>query len=104
MLVVVSGAARPAMGDVVFLKNGQRIEGTIADKGSLYELKTEHGSVELPKSDVDRLVRSPEAITREVEETRFRARVLCEEVGRLEGNVKAANAKNCLETMCLKGR
>jgi TPR repeat protein len=82
----------PAAADVVFLKNGQRLEGTLTEKGDNYELKTDLETITIPKADVDRIVKSFEAIKAEGEEMHKKARALYEDAIKLpEG--KEANAK-----------
>jgi TPR repeat protein len=81
-----------AAADIVLLKSGQRLEGELSEKGGAVELKTEHGTLEISKTDIQKVVRSPEAITRDAEETRDRARALYDEALKLS-DLKAANAK-----------
>lgn len=81
-----------AAADIVLLKSGQRLEGELTEKGGTVELKTPQGTLEIPKADIQKMVRSPDAIAREAEEIRDRARALYDEALKLNDN-KAANAK-----------
>jgi hypothetical protein len=83
----------PAWADVVFLKGGQRLEGQLTEQGSVYALKTDQGTITVPKAEVEKVVPSPEAITAEAEALRVRARALYDEGVALEKDPKAANAK-----------
>ena len=86
-------AALPIWADVVFLKNGQRLEGELVDKGDACELRTDMAVVSFEKSDVERIVKSPAALLAEAEEIRTRARALFEEAQKIENDPKATNTQ-----------
>jgi hypothetical protein len=82
----------PAADDIVFLKNGRRVEGTMTEKGDSCELKNDFVTMTPDKADVDRFVTTFEAIKAEGESMHSKARGLYEEAVKLpEG--KAADAK-----------
>lgn len=82
----------PALADVVFLKSGQRLEGILTEKGDAYELKTDLETMTIPKSDVEKVVKSFDAIKAEGDAMHKQARGLYEEALTL-GDGKEANAK-----------
>jgi TPR repeat protein len=84
--------ALPAAADVVFLKNGQRLEGTLQEKGDSYELKTDLETLTIPKADVEKVVQSFEAFKAEGEARHKKGRALYDEAIKL-GDGKEASEK-----------
>lgn len=49
----------PAAADIIYMKDGRKIEGTITDKGDQYSVKTKFGTIFVKKSEVDRVEMPP---------------------------------------------
>lgn len=81
-----------ASADTLFLKGGQRLEGDVTDKGGSYEVRSEAGTILIPKGEVAKIVKGLEAIKTEAEAIHAKARALYEEGVKLE-DPKAANEK-----------
>lgn len=47
--------ALPASADVIYLKNGGKLEGKATEKDDAYVLETDFGSITIPKSDVEKI-------------------------------------------------
>ena len=86
-----AGMVLAAGADVILLKDGKRIEGAVKDTGATYEVTTAYGTLSVTKSDVARVVPSPDVFTREAEVHRAKARALYDEAAGIEG--AARNAK-----------
>jgi TPR repeat protein len=86
-------ASAPAGADVVFLKGGQRLEGTAQEKGDRTELTTALGVVAIPKSEILKVVPAPEELRARGAQHTKEARVLFDEATKPEADPAAANLK-----------
>jgi tetratricopeptide (TPR) repeat protein len=55
LLLLALLVATPALADVVHLKNGGRVEGTVKDLGDKYRIDHRYGSLTVPKADVTKI-------------------------------------------------
>ncbi len=91
MILVLSS---PAAGDVVLLKNGQRLEGEVQESGGQLTVKTSVGDLVLPKDQVLKVVPKVEAIVAEAGLLQEKGRALfAEATGLPPVDPKTANAK-----------
>lgn len=80
--------ALPAAGDVLHLREGQRIEGEIQEKGETYEVKTDFGVTVIPKAEVERIVKSASALQSEADIFVEQARAMADEASKDEKGAK----------------
>jgi hypothetical protein len=73
--------------DVIVLKDGKTIEGTIVDGGETYEVTTKYGTLKIRKEDVSRVVQDAAALKAEADVLRGVAASLAEDA--LKGGVAA---------------
>ncbi|MBI2922929.1 MAG: hypothetical protein HYY18_17885 [Planctomycetes bacterium] len=52
-------AASAASADVVYMKDGRKIEGALTEKGDQYAVKTKFGTIFVKKAEVERIERDP---------------------------------------------
>jgi hypothetical protein len=83
-LALLAALAAPLAADILLLKDGKRIEGAVADKGSAYEVKTKFGTLTVDKAEVKKVVTNPAAITAEADICRSLARGMVDEAARLQ--------------------
>jgi hypothetical protein len=77
----------PLLADVIMLKDGKAIEGTVQDKADVYEVATKFGALTIRKEEVARIIKDAAALTAEAGVLRSVAASLAEEA--LKGGVAA---------------
>jgi len=55
VLLAFLALSSPVLADVLYLKNGGKLEGRVSEKGDSYVLETDFGSITVKKADVERL-------------------------------------------------
>jgi hypothetical protein len=56
-LLLLAAFPPPARPDIIVLKDGKRVEGTVTDRGDAYEVRTKYGMLSIRKEEVSRVVR-----------------------------------------------
>lgn len=89
----VLSAAPPSAADLLLLKNGNKIEGEIQDKGQTYEVRTKFGVLSFKKPEVDRIVKDAAVLAAEAETLRKTGTSLHEEALPIQDDPKKRNRK-----------
>jgi hypothetical protein len=82
-----------ARADVLLLKDGKKVEGSVTDKGNAYEVKTKYGALLVDKADVQKVVKDPAQIVAEADLCRKLARGMYDDAMKLEGSPRERNRK-----------
>lgn len=83
----------PLAADVLILKNGDKIEGDVAEKGDTYDVKTKYGVQTVPKSDVKKIIKSARQMTDEADTLLKKARGIFDDAVQNETNPEERNRK-----------
>lgn len=92
-LLAVALSSAPVAADVIILKNGDKIEGDVAENGDRYDVKTKYGLQAVPKADVKKIVKSARQMTDEADGLLKKGRGIYDDAVQNESNLEERNRK-----------